>query len=341
MEQTETTDGAAGGGAGASVIGEIAGWTVRAFGHLVGTACVALLLAVPTVDMQTVEMYMAAFRQAQFAPDGTGLLLHLGLSAVTWACLAVGFRYARQRFRRESPDRRRIIRATRGSVMVETLIVIVPFLLLTSGIAQLSLRNIAGILADLAVYQGTRAAWVWQPEVGQTRPSSGTNISEAMVTRRARLASAAALAPTAPSNYELQDPNVEELAELRSVMFSTFSDNLSDDGSGAIGGGNDATSDELTYAAAFDDESMEARAARKLTFAYLALQNFQINPNSSIDDDTITVAFDYQFNVVFPWFTYIFQDGPTSVGGRDGSYVTISRPRDPGNRYTLPSQPNL
>ena len=339
MEQRATTDRAAGGDPGASRFGGIAAWAVRAFGHLVGTTCIALLLALPSVDMQTVEMYAAAFREATFAPDGTGLLLHVGLSALTWSLLAVGFHYARRRWRDASPDRRRLVRANRGSVMVETLIVIVPFLLLTSGIAQLSMRNIAGILADLAVYQGTRAAWVWQPEIGHDR--QGTTITEAMVTRRARLASAAALTPTAPSSYEMQNANVQELTALRSVMFSTFSDDPSADGSGALGGGTDAESDRLTYATAFDDDTMEARAARKLTFAYLALHNYQINPNSTLDDDTITVQFDYQFNIVFPWFTYIFENGPPTVGGRDGSYVTISRPRDPGDRYTLPSQSEL
>mgnify|MGYP006280525095 CR=1 FL=1 len=331
-------------------------WSARLFGHLVGTACIAVLLALPSVDWHTVDVLVAAASDPYFEPAWRSLLIHVGLAACAWALLTIGFHYVRERRR----DDERIIRAERGSVMVETLIVIVPFLLLTSGLAQLSLRNVAGILADLAAYQGTRAVWLWQPERTHTRPNANPGpINRQFIRNRARLASAAVLAPTAPSSFRVPNatPN-NGLANLRGTMMATFDYNVglnagqqaAQNANTVLGGGGNARGNNLNFERAFDTDSLRERAGRKLTFAYLALTNYQINLGSPRQPGNpgrpVSVRFTYQFNIVFPWFAYIFGGSynPNGPGGRGGWYVSIQRPRPgrgAGNQYRLPRQSEL
>lgn len=332
--------------------GEALTWAMRAVGHLVGTLVVAILVAYPMVSTRTVNLYLDAVSSGLLAPAWADLALHLGLAACLWALLVIGWRLFELR-RRERHDEDRILRAERGSVMVETLIVLTPFLLLTSGLAQLAMRNVAGLMADLAIYQGARTAWVWEAERQADREFGGANIDQNFVTSRARLASAAALAPSAPADYEMSVQNVQDngLDQLRAVMYSTFDGNMvpaqlngafNNVGPARTAAGSSVRSakgENLAYASALDSSAFNVRAARKLTFAYLALRNYNVNFNS----DTVSVSFDYQMNVVFPWFAYIFSDGgQRSVGGRLGWYVTIERPRDEraaaGNNYRLPNQ---
>lgn len=338
MERTETDDSGSGGEAGVGRgIERLAAWIVRIAGHLIGTASVAVLLALPSVNWQTVEMYWTAVQSTSFAPAWSQLGLHVGLSAVAWGLLVAAFHFVRRRLREQSSRSRRIVRADRGSVMVETLIVIVPFLLLTSGLAQLALRNTAGILADLAYYRGTRTAWVWQPEIGESR--GGRTITKGDVQRRARVASAAVLAPSAPSSFSVNDTNADELINLREAMYATFDGNPNANIGNALDRGGSAVGVEQSFARAFDEEPFEDRAARKLTFAFLALDQYNFTRDRN---GAVSVEFTYEYNVVFPWFAYIFGGGPEIIGGRRGYYVGIQRPRNPNsNRYTLPHQNNL
>mgnify|MGYP006286610489 CR=1 FL=1 len=341
------------------------GWIARAIGHLLGVSTLSLLLALPLVDRATLELYLAALQQPQFSADWSAIGLHFGLAACCWGLLAVGFHHFRSR--RADESNKRVVRAARGSVMLETLIVMIPFLLLTSGLAQLSLRNVAGLLCDLALYQGARTAWVWEPESGvtNTRAPDGTPISPTDVQDRARLASAAVLAPTAPSTYRVPDQTpTPALRNLRGVMHATFAgragfDAGSDDITEArntLGSGGAASNERTSLATSFDDNSFPARAARKLTFAYLSLQNYQVVYDTQNGNDVVSVSFDYQFNVVIPFFAYIFgnQQGnqfgqgyltaAQAPGGREGWYVRIPRPRPSraqAGRYALDTQQDL
>jgi hypothetical protein len=317
----------------------IAETTTRAFGHLLGTLCLAVALAYPLVSSQTLQLYLGAWNDPHFSPAWDNLALHVALAATGWALLVVGFRLIRQRIR-ERTESDRVVRAKRGSVMVETLIVIVPFLLLTSGLAQLALRNVAGVLADLALYQGTRTAWVWQPEIPLNDGRGDRNVTEQMVERRARLASAAVFAPSAPSSYQIRDNTPQAVSDLRGTMFATFGGTATK-GAGAAGrsdagrsfGQRDAAEGEnLSFARAFDDSSFQDRASRKLTFAYIAFSQYDVDTTGN----RIFISFRYQFNVVFPWFAHIFggqrrTQGPSGNGVRPGWYVPIERRPQPGS----------
>lgn len=318
----------------------VAETTTRAAGHLIGTLCLAAILAYPLVSTQTLELYLGAWNDPRFSPAWDSLALHLTLAATGWALLVAGFGLIRQRLRNRSKSDR-VVRAKRGSVMLETLIVILPFLLLTSGLAQLALRNVAGVLADLALYQGTRTAWVWEPDFQLNNGRGDENVDEDMVRRRAQLASAAVFAPSAPSSFQIRGGNVpQEVLDLRGTMFATFAD-AADDGAGSTGRGNadrtigsrDAADGEnLSFARAFDDSAFQDRASRKLTFAYIAFDNYEVD----LQGDRVFVSFRYKFNVVFPWFAHIFgggydSSGPTGQGRRPGWYTTIERRPRPGS----------
>ena len=341
-EQTEPGSGDPSAGDGiAGLVAPVA----RILGHLVGIATTSMLAALPTVNWQSVELLWTAWRDPNFQLSWQGLLLHVGLSAALWAIVCVGFHWWRSR----RSDETRVIEAKRGSVMLETLIVIVPFLLLVSGLAQLALFNIADILADLAVYQGTRTAWVWEPELGTSRNPDNDWISQSDIRDRARLASAAVLAPTAPSNFRISGGNLPTaVRQMRGTMYATYGPqaNLNagnyyrSSASTASGGGDRAVGPNLNFARAFDDDPLRDRAARKLTFAYLSLVNYQVDLGSLGDNtDTVSVSFTYRYNVVFPWFAYIFgQERSSGPGGRGGWYVDIVRPRSdrgPNAEYRL------
>ena len=79
-------------------------------------------------------------------------LLHLGISVCVWALFVILFHTVRP----DPTDVSRRFRATRGTVLTETLIVIPVALTLTFGLAQLAVMNVAGILANLASVQAGR-----------------------------------------------------------------------------------------------------------------------------------------------------------------------------------------
>lgn len=306
----------------------IAGLAAAAF-HGLGVLLVAVLLLIPFVTTETVMLYAEASGHMSFLAAGLkDIALHLGLSACLWGLGFILYRLWSLR-KRSAP---KIVRAARGAVFLETLVVLVPLLLLTSGIAQLTILNVTGVLAHLASYQATRTVWVWQPEADAGRKG----VNNAQVNRRARLAAAAVLAPSAPSNYRVSNNNDAELRDLRGTMVASFSPGILPDAgtlgksaaSGMLFGGGSAEHEDITYVGAFDKQAFPVRAARKLTFAYQATQ-VTVSRGS-----TITTNLTYKQNVVFPWFAYIWGDHGT-VGGRPGYYTTLKR------QFSLPAQVKL
>ncbi|MFU8804872.1 MAG: hypothetical protein ACNA8W_13740 [Bradymonadaceae bacterium] len=288
-----------------------------------------MVLLIPFVSLETLSLYTEAASHGTFLSASlVDVSLHLGLSACLWALGFIAYRLYSLR-RRSSVQQ--VVRAGRGSVLMETLIVIGPFLMLTSGLAQLTILNISGVLAHLASYQATRTVWVWQPEADAGR----FGVNNAQVDRRARLAAAAIMAPTAPVNYRVQSESGPEFEALRATMFATFSNGMSDgnssrgDAAAASSGGNQATSERLHFQDAFDTSNFDRRAARKLTYAYAATE---VTVGRSGGD--VTTRLHYRQSIVFPWFSYIWgEEG--DVGGRGGRYVSLHR------EFSLPKQVGL
>lgn len=271
-------------------------------GHTIGVGVIAVALAWVVADAATLEMIVVALQRGSVAgTPWVWVALHLGISAAIWFMIA----FAVRRLMKRDEGPKRVVKLQRGTALTEFLIILTPFLLLTSGLAQLAILNTASLLADVAIYNATRAAWVWD-----TRD----DVDRDFIEKKARIAASMALAPTAPSDFSTDQANdIKDLAEELG-------------GTGAFALGGDAEHSAMTYSIAYDTGTFEERILKKLYFAYLATE-MQVR----VGDDPIEANFTYQMNCVFPWFAYIWGQH-TSVAGRSGFYVPIRR------RHSLPQQ---
>jgi hypothetical protein len=330
-----------------SILGAMARMTF----HSLMILLIAALMAIVLVDIPTLQLYYLSVGE-QFQPDWTRLFIHFALSATIWGATVLLYLSFNQR--KEQVKRLHVKRASvlgRGAVMLETLIILTPFLLLTSGLTQFGLNNTTNLLADLAAYQSARAAWLWAPEADVSR--NGTTQDD--VKFRARTAAAFVLAPSAPTDFYIgrnfpggsgppfrrartgvaasfrSGPGVTGEREwtLSGNNWAYFS--LGGSTNSSTMGSLTARSNNTTYAKGFDSVSFNMRAGRKCTQAWMALEDeFEIiNENGEVG-----VQFTYKHNQVFPWFAWIF-GGTESVAGRIGNYMPVQR------KFTLPAQPSM
>lgn len=314
-------------------------WFWRVMIHTLGVLTTSVIVAMSAFDLMRARLLLASFSSG-LAPDYTAILLHVALSACAWALIVIAVMWAQARRR----DARKVIRVARGTALTEFLIILVPFLLLTSGLAQLAMLNVTGMLADLAVFQAARVAWVWQPEVEAGR----AGVTNYMVKDRARTLASMVLAPTAPNDYEvgraIPPGSSNDYRRARAVQTAAFFPNFTNGsiayewsgGWTALASGafaldvEEASSENLSFYRAFDESSFRHRAARKMTFAEWGLwDDFTI-----LTGDRTGVEFTYRYNIIFPWFGYIWGQ-PNEIGMREGYYSPIKR------RHTIKSQRSM
>lgn len=317
-----------------------AAWFWRVIAHTFGVLTTSAIFAMSAFDLPRARLLLASFSEG-LEPDYLGIFFHVALSACAWALIVIALMWGHAR-RREA---KRVIRVARGTAATEFLIILVPFLLLTSGLAQLAMLNVTGMLADLAVFQAARVAWVWQPEIDAGR----AGVTPAMVKDRARNIASMVLAPTAPNDYKvgrmLPPGSTNDYRRARAVQTAAFMPNMTpgnvaysfSGGSEALAAGGafgldvkEAASENLSFYRAFDESSFKHRAARKMTFAEWGLwDDFEVLTGARTG-----VEFTYRYNLIFPWFGYIWGE-PTSIGMRDGYYNAIHR------RHTIKSQRSM
>lgn len=320
------------------------------FASIVLTAFVSL----PTIDWTRVQMLWESYAVYGFEPNWLRLALHLGLGACLWAIIVIAYMLVKQR-RDESRSLTRVVKKARGTVMMEFLIILVPMLLMTSGLAQLAMLNVTAVLADLAVFNAARTVFVWAPEVNQPRYES--NHGQIQIRDRARTIASMALAPTAPSDYYLgrsvtpgssnyyrRQRAIVVGAFMPDTTPSSFNYEWSGGQTALTGGGafdldvdpGGPVGETVTYALAFDTTGFKWRAARKMTQAEWGLYHEfdTICPTAcdEVNGSESGVHFTYWYNIVFPWFGYLWGDFET-VGQRTGWYAKIER------RHTFPAQP--
>ena len=308
--------------------------------HVTASAAIALALALMVGDWSTLELFVASARRGGFVPGWEALGWHLVYSVMLWAGVVTMGWLLRQR----RTPRARLVGAraatARGTVMVETLIVLMPFLLLTSGLAQLAMLNVAALLCDLAAFQGARAAWIWQPEADLGR--HGVDVDD--VRYRARTAAAMVLAPTAGADYFIGNnfpgdsgPPFRRIRTGMAASFRAFP--VTGEQEWTLSMSNQlyflepprqGLPRELTFSSALDSKSFHLRAGRKSTAAWMSLEDFQVVQESG----EIGVHFTYKYNLLFPWFAYIWGARDTAAG-RIANYSPIER------RYMLPVHPQL
>jgi hypothetical protein len=245
---------------------------------------------------------------------------HALISAMVWALAVRGWAKLR------APQRSaRVMRAARGVVITETLIVLLPFMLLTSGLAQMTMNSMAGVLTNLAAYQAGRTMWVYN-----TSANAGKGPA------KARLAAAASVAPVASgSMIMVPTNNTPELDSLRAGMFVSFMPILGIGGAAMMLGGSNfktparmmsvSTETTKTFDRALDNGTFSTRAARKLTFAHECIKVTPIQGNN------VGARVEYKHYQAFPWFGWIFGSFEL-LAGRPGYYSTITR------TYELPQQ---
>ncbi len=305
------------------------GWLMRAVAHSLGVAAMAVVMLVPFVNRVSLE---AVWQSAHYA-DFIGLswqeaALHLGLAVCLWTLLVLGFEIVTSR---RQPVKK-VLELERGSVMTETIIVLPIFFLLTFGIAQLAVNNIAGLLCNAAVFQAGRTAWLWQPEADVNR----RGVTAGKVKELARVQAAAVLAPVAPGDFE-QTPigGSTEFREMRGLLLASqmpaFSTDTGQVGMAAAGPlvagslGRTVIQDS-SFTSALDDSGFRSRTARKFTFAYAATKVNVIQTGSETG-----ASLEYHQSLAFP-FIARFMGKFDTVGGRPGFYLTIKR------RFTMPNQ---
>lgn len=309
--------------------------------HIIAVLVISVLVGLLVADMHSMRMFFGAASAGAFQIDWLRLGIHLLLSAALWGFCVYGFSLLQQR-KRQAVKLHRV----RGSVMVETLIALVPFLLLTSGIAQYAMINVASLLSDLAVYQAARTAWIWQPEADSRRNgSSGYNrVTADDVKFRARTAAALALAPSASSDFTVgrnfPEGSGPPFRRIRTAVAATFNKTpISGQNFWTATGSNwsffrediiHGEHKDMSVSRAFDTGSFYLRAGRKVTSAWMGLEDFEVVH----EGDRVGVEFTYQYSVIFPWFAYLFGT-ESRFGERDGYYIPITR------KMTLLKQPGM
>lgn len=300
-------------------------WALAALGHLTAVAIVTLGLAwlIAPLDV-ALPIYKFAlteevFREQTFLQMG----LHVGLSTCIWA--AVYLLGAFVLSWRTKPDR--VIRVARGTVMTETIIVLPVFMLLSFGLAQLAINNIAGILANVASYQAARAAWVWKGEEGKSRIN---NVGSNEARTRARLAAALVMTPVAPGEFvgnptmgNATAQNMRESLALANIPLAGpyIPAGITNFGTNVFGTGlNMTTRSGQSFIAALDTSMYAIRGIRKFTHAWHATN---VTVSDSSNGDT-SISLTYRHFVAMPIMGRVFGNFGV-VGLRPGYYSEFNR----------------
>ncbi len=211
--------------------------------------------------------------------------------------------------------------------MTETLIVLPIFLLFTSGLAQMGINAMAGLLTTVGTFEAGRTLAVWGPEIGNARVNG---VSRADVSERARLAVALVVAPVATTtlsqiNKCSTSPTLDKL--LKGMVASGVLSTPNAGGRVSI----------WSFSEAFGKESFATRAPAKLKSAYCSVEIdnsvFANIPTTGTKGANFTVKVKYNHQAVFPMVSQIF-----SNSGISRSYVMRSHipPND-----CLPESPNF
>jgi hypothetical protein len=300
-------------------------YLIAGVGHALGvglTAAGLLLLAVP---FETVLPYIGFITADAQLVDRTLFEagVHLGLAAAIWTLMVLIYRQFTKT--REV----KVVRLTSaGAVLAETIIVLPVMLLIIFGLAQVATNNIAGMLANVAAFQGARTAWVWQGEIGTNR--GDTAIDAGDVKERARIASALVMTPVAPGGYrQINTGQSQEFKNVREAIFAgqfMIGGSLAGSASSAYSALGAAQSQEMRMSKALDEASFIRRTYMKFSHAYDSVNVSDINVDTSSNEITFTL--EYLHQQAFPVVGVIFGERlytHNAPSNRPGRYLRIKR----------------
>lgn len=301
-------------------------WVVRIWLHVLGTSLVGLLLLLPYINTTFVDAYVSALGHEGFRTFGLlDVLIHVGLSACVWAMIALTWTVVTAK-----REKARAVKLTRGTVITELLIILPVWMVLSMGLMQLCITNIAGILTNLATFQAARTVWVWHGESTSGRSGAGY----ATVMSKAHVQAAMSLAPVAPGDY-FHDPFFfvsNDLKAARAGMLAQQLPLLTED-QGQLGyplayaleledlDGLLKFGDKkgLSLTRSLDSTSFRLRSVRKLTWAYHATTVVPITLGPA--SGALVV---YRHQIAMPLVPQFFGE-LGMVMGRTGYYRTIVR----------------
>lgn len=309
--------------------------TVRWNGHRVRAIAVsaALHLLVPTVftaifcsvflNEQAMQVLPNAWAVGELRDEMlTSMVVVFGLSACLWALVVLCGVMLKQRAREK---KLRALRAGKGTIITETLIVLPIFILLTFGLAQMGINSMAGLLGTVAVYEAGRTVAVWGPEVGHNRSGNGS-VSRSVVEDRARIVAAGILTPVVPSLVSGLCQGSQAFNDMQAGML------------GALGPPTDPMPRTRiwSFVDALDTQTFAGRGVAKHRLAYCATtvtyQNSIITDPDSNDRATFRTTLDYAHPIAMPMVGRVFNHDP-GAGPWATPYVTVIH-----REYTLTQQ---
>lgn len=315
MSDADVSDGGEASGPGLLVCAHAA----RAVFHAVGATLTALVLALPFTNRMALDAARRAIATGR-APETfwTDLLVHLGLASAVWAVVCIGFSFLRQRLR--DPPTDEIVR--RGSVALETVVVLPVLLLLIFGLGQLVTNNIASLVTDLATMEAGRTAWIWERE------------PDGDAAHRARLQAAAVLTPAAPTRTGIEVRNAPQtFYQYRGMLLGTQLPTPSVDAGSrgtdvangvALGAQSfDAPSQNRSFSGVLGILPFSTRTIHKFTYAYAATE---VDVGVDPDEDTVSVTVTYHHKSTFPIVGAIFGERKSPADtNKPGFYTSMSR----------------
>lgn len=305
------------------------GYALAILGHVAAVFGVAMgttLLIVPTQHLETVASRLSAV-PALWEMSQLSLVLHFALAACIWALICILYKLIQLRIRETKTVA--TVKLSKGTVVTETLIVTPIFLMLTFGMAQLTVNSIGGILANVAAYEAARAAWIWQPEEDASDRRMG--IEDGTTIEKCRIAVAFAMMPVAPGDY-LKNPLLDsDFADdarliaaganvpLSGVLLNIIGDDIADLGATGFGAGETNPFTGRSYSRSLDASSFVVRSIRKFTTAFLAA-------GCTVDSNTHEVTMTYRHHIMMPVVGRLFGEFELNgVGNVPGYYSTYTR----------------
>lgn len=277
--------------------------------------------------------------------------IQVGLGAAVWGLVFTAFRLVRRRISERRQPEVVVVRASRGSVMAETVIILPLFLFMTFGMAQMAINNIAGMLANVASFEAARTVWVWEGEAGKRN-----NVTAAIVKKHARTAAALVMTPVAPGDFEgnpfldNEPSRMRRALALSQVPFAEAIDDILPPEVlefAAIGAATDwdftiAVNKNMSFWRALDHSGFMIRSMKKFTHAYHAseitvIQGYSPPYNTGVD-------LKYHHHLAMPIVAAMFGKkkflGPQQ-SLRFGHYITIHRTFTLAGQYKNPPNANL
>ena len=318
-----------------------------------GLKCVGHLLAVVTIVAIISYPYLSnAFWRAagRMSRDGIlwesiswGLAGQFGIAGLIWGF--VYFLGSRMLSKTDQVRRKsKSLASSAGTVMTETVIIIIPVVFLIMSLAQLAVNNIASVLVKVAAYEANRTAWTLEPDlasgeggVGDDNESDlrGRRVDKNHIEEMARIQAALVLTPVAPGGYGVPPGNLSSEARAARGMMVGSQIPVPFDDMGSMGKDfanriiayqQDRDSIRQTFTRAMDTSPYIIRSARKFTFAYMSTRvEVEIVNASDPDGDgneecdvglrqCLTTYLQYNQHNAFPLVNRIF---PNTAMGRE------------------------